>query len=213
MDEILRKIDKYYTRKIHEHGVTPKGVDWNGEQSQILRFTQLSKIIQSNKFSITDIGCGYGKFFEYLLVNFKNFSYTGFDLSNEMIRNANKLYKNQINKFGGGFVQIDKLNAIHHSDYSVASGIFNVKMEHTEEEWLGYILNTLDEINKKTLKGFAFNMLTKYSDKEFMRDNLFYADPLFFFDYCKRNYSRNIVLNHGYDLFEFTILVNKGDEQ
>jgi hypothetical protein len=52
-------------------------------------------------------------------------------------------------------------------------------------------------------------MLTKYSEKEFMRDNLYYADPLFIFDYCKKNFAKNIRLMHDYDLYEFTILVKK----
>ena len=47
------------------------------------------------------------------------------------------------------------------------------------------------------------------SDKKFMQDNLYYADPLFIFDFCKRNFAKNISLIHDYDLYEFTILVTK----
>ena len=63
--KILEDIDSYYTNKIKEFGSTPKGVDWNGENSQFTRFIQLSKIINSNSFSINDICCVYGKYFEY----------------------------------------------------------------------------------------------------------------------------------------------------
>ena len=35
-------------------------------KSQFVRFEQLSKIINKDIFSINDIGCGYGKYFEYL---------------------------------------------------------------------------------------------------------------------------------------------------
>ena len=55
----------------------------------------------------------------------------------------------------------------------------------------------------------AFLLLTKYSEKEYMRDNLYYADPLFIFDYCKRNFSKQVALLHDYGLYEFTILVKK----
>jgi hypothetical protein len=95
------------------------------------------------------------------------------------------------------------------SDYTVASGIFNVMMGHTESQWLAYILSTLDEMNNKSKSGFSFNLLTKYSDQEHMKKNLYYADPCFLFDYCKRNYSKNIALLHDYDLYEFTIHVVK----
>ena len=205
MIKILENINHYYTDKIKMHGATPKGVDWNGEESQFVRFEQLSKIINKDIFSINDIGCGYGKYFEYLQNRFLNFNYYGFDLSQEMIKNAKSLYSNK----GGGFMQVDNLKNIEKADYSVASGIFSVKMEHNESEWLSYILATLEEMNEKSIKGFSFNMLTKYSEKEYMRDNLYYADPLFIFDYCKRNFSKQVALLHDYGLYEFTILVKK----
>lgn len=205
MEEIYKNIRRYYTNKILTYGATPKGVDWNSEKSQYLRFKQLSKIIIHENFTINDIGCGYGKYFEFLKTNFQNFSYCGYDLSEEMIKNANALYS----KAGGVFIQVDNLNDIRKADYSIASGIFNVKMKHNEEEWFSYILLTLEQINEKSIKGFSFNMLTKYSDKEHMRNDLYYADPLFIFDYCKRNFSKEVALLHDYGLYEFTILVRK----
>lgn len=205
MIKILENINHYYTDKIKMHGATPKGVDWNGEESQFVRFEQLSKIINKDIFSINDIGCGYGKYFEFLQNRFSNFNYYGFDLSQEMINNAKSLYSNM----GGGFMQVDNLKNIEKADYSVASGIFSVKLEHNESEWLSYILSTLEDMNEKSIKGFSFNMLTKYSDKEYMKDNLYYADPLFIFDYCKRNFSKQVALLHDYGLYEFTILVKK----
>lgn len=204
-DLILSNINHYYTKRILTHGATPKGVDWNGEDSQFVRFEQLSKIINKDIFSINDIGCGYGKYFEFLQNRFSNFNYYGFDLSQEMINNAKSLYSNM----GGGFMQVDNLKNIEKADYSVASGIFSVKMEHNESEWLSYILDTLEKMNDKSNNGFSFNMLTKYSDKEYMKDNLYYADPLFIFDYCKRNFSKQVALLHDYGLYEFTILIKK----
>jgi len=58
-------------------------------------------------------------------------------------------------------------------------------------------------------QGMAFNMLTKYSDADRMRPDLYYADPLFFFDYCKRNFAKNVALLHDYHLYDFTIIVRK----
>jgi SAM-dependent methyltransferase len=205
MNNIHKNIDNYYTEKVKKYGATPRGVDWNGEESQTIRFEQLSKIIIKDNFTLADIGCGYGKYSEYLELNYTDYTYTGYDLSKEMLYNAIKLYKTD----NVNFLHIDKLDTVLAIDYSIASGIFSVKMEHTESEWLLYILETLEIINKISTNGFAFNMLTKYSDKEYMRDNLYYADPLFFFDYCKNNFSRNVSLNHDYDLYEFTILVKK----
>ena len=203
MSSIHKNIEKYYTKRILAHGATPKGVDWNGEESQFIRFAQLSKIITQDDFTINDIGCGYGKYTEYLAQNYNNYIYNGYDLSSKMIENAKKLYPNT------NFLIIAKTENIEKSDYSIASGIFSVKMEHNESEWLSYILSTLEQMNEKSIRGFSFNMLTKYSDKEYMRDDLYYADPLFIFDYCKRNFSKEVALLHDYGLYEFTILVRK----
>ena len=94
-------------------------------------------------------------------------------------------------------------------DFVIASGIFNVRLENTQEDWLIYVLETLQKLNSHSTKGFSFNVLTKYSDKEFMKDYLYYADPLFLFDYCKSNFSKNVALLHDYNLYEFTLIVRK----
>ena len=96
------------------------------------------------------------------------------------------------------------------ADYAVASGIMNVKLETPVEEWEAYVRATRDSMDAHSEKGFAFNCLTSYSDKEYMRDDLYYADPALYFDYCKRKFSRNVALLHDYELYEFTILVRKG---
>jgi SAM-dependent methyltransferase len=203
MNKLYKTIEEYYSEKISTYGITPKGVDWNGEESQFIRFAQLSKIITKNNFSINDIGCGYGKYTEYLAQNYNNFTYNGYDLSSVMVENAKQIYPNF------NFLTIKKLQEIGQSDYSIASGIFSVKMEYNEAEWLSYILSTIEQMNEKSMKGFSFNMLTKYSDKEYMRNDLYYADPFFIFDYCKRNFSKEVALLHDYGLYEFTILVRK----
>jgi hypothetical protein len=52
-------------------------------------------------------------------------------------------------------------------------------------------------------------VLTKYSDKEYMKEYLYYADPLYLFDYCKKHFSKNVALLHDYNLYEFSIIVRK----
>jgi hypothetical protein len=94
-------------------------------------------------------------------------------------------------------------------DYTVASGIFNIRFGCDDESWLKYILETLSSMNEKSRDGFAFNILTKYSDREFMKPELYYADPAYLFDYCKKNFSRNVALLHDYDQYDFTIIVRK----
>lgn len=203
-DKILSQVNSYYTTKILENGMTPRGVDWNSAESQQLRFQVLSSVIEHEQdFSVVDYGCGFGSMFDYYKTIYPSFTFHGFDISEEMIANARKSHADK-NAFW--YTQIKNVPV---ADYVIASGIFNVRLDNSDEDWKHYILETLKAMNEKSSKGFSFNMLTKYSDKEYMKDYLYYADPLFIFDYCKTNFSKYVALRHDYPLYEFTITVKK----
>lgn len=204
--KILDEVNSYYSEKILKNGATPQGVDWNSAESQTLRFKQLTDVIQgTDAFSLLDFGCGYGSLYEYLLnQNFPDFNYTGFDISEEMIAESRRLFASQPNTNW-----LTNLPDEHQSDYVIASGIFNVRLNNSNEAWLQYIIDTLQQMNRHARKGFSFNILTSYSDKEYMKDYLYYADPLFFFDYCKTHFSKYVALKHDYPLYEFSIIVRK----
>jgi len=44
-----------------------------------------------------------------------------------------------------------------------------------------------------------------------MKGNLYYADPLILFDWCKNEISKYVALLHNYPLYEFTIYSEKGE--
>lgn len=203
-DALLDDVANYYSAKIIKHGASAKGVDWNSEQSQELRFEVLSQLFtRAEEFSILDYGCGYGALFSYLKKKRHHFTYTGFDISKTMLQHAQ-----EINGAEKNANWIDVLNE-QTFDYTIASGIFNVRLEHSDQDWQNYVEQTLIEINNKSKKGFAFNMLTIYSDKEYMKQNLYYANPLYYFDYCKKKFSKYVTLLHDYPLYEFTITVKR----
>lgn len=203
-DDLLSSVSSYYTSKITQYGCTPKGVDWNGIKGQNLRFEQLKKVIQGKDFfSINDLGCGYGALFQYLIKHYKDFSYQGTDVSAAMVSEAIGMNYGERAKFK------KSSNLVRIADYSVASGVFNVKLDQSNENWGKFVLSVLDDLNNSSRIGFAFNCLTSYSDIERMKDNLYYANCLEYFDLCKKRYSRNVSLMHDYDLYEFTIIVRK----
>ena len=203
-DDILADVAGYYSGKIEAHGETPLGVDWNGEQGQQLRFAQLLKIVDhSGAVSVNDLGCGYGALYDYMKPDFPDLNYTGCDVSEKMITAARARHKGP----DAHFVVCSEPPGM--ADYGIASGIFNVCLGHSKEAWWEYVQNTLDVLNKTSRLGFAFNCLTSYSDAEYMRDDLYYADPKVVFDLCKKKYTRNVALLHDYELYEFTMLVRK----
>jgi len=203
--DILTEIASYYGTKLAQFGESPQGVDWNSEESQILRFEQLCKIIEDpGDFSLNDIGCGYGALFDFLCQKYAAFYYLGVDVSDTMIRTAKNRYQHDSEARFMTTAIPDKV-----ADYSIASGIFNVRLGRTNAEWSDYLEATLDVLDRNSCSGFAFNCLTSYSDRDKMRDYLYYADPCILFDLCKRRYSRQVALLHDYGLYEFTILVRK----
>lgn len=203
--KILDDVESYYSEKIAVHGATARGVDWNSPDSQRLRFVQLLKLTDhSQPFTINDYGCGYGALADYLKGEGYAFQYWGFDISPRMIAKAAELHAGMRE-----LTFVNKKDNLNEADYTVASGIFNVKLRASSTEWESYVLRTLETINRLSKRGFAFNVLTKYSDPELRRPDLYYADPLFFFDYCKTKFSRFVSLIHDYPLYEFTILVKK----
>lgn len=206
MKMLLDKINQYYTEKLKQHGSSPLGVDWNGIDSQRLRFNQVCKILEKEdkSFSVTDLGCGYGALLEFLEEFYEDFTYFGVDISSAMIEAAKQRYQDKKNvEFTTAFCPNIK------TDYVVASGVFNVKLENKDDDWIQYITSILDVMDNSSIKGFSFNCLTSYSDKEKMRQYLYYADPCFLFDFCKKRYSKYVSLIHDYQLYEFTILVRK----
>lgn len=207
--DIIRTVSDYYTDKVRTHGATPRGVDWNDPASQELRFAQISSVLPENgPFSVLDLGCGYGAYYDYLASRAPQMSYLGLDISEVMVEEARARHSDAPNaRFETGARPEETL------DFAVASGIFNVRQHHSDAEWKAFMFETIAMMDAVTRRGFAFNCLTTFSDAEYMQERLYYTDPCEIFRHCKERYSRNVALLHDYGLYEFTILVRKTDDR
>jgi SAM-dependent methyltransferase len=207
IDETQKKLNEYFSEKLASFGPTPKGVDYNGPEAQERRFEQLARVINASQpFTVIDYGSGYGAMFDFLHKKGWTFEYYGIDLIEEMViagRETHQSFRN------AHFTTNER--EVPLADYLLAGAIFNIKLEASYEAWQDFVVATLQHMNTMCSKGFSFNMLTKYSDADRMaqRPDLFYGDPLFFFDVCKHKFSRNVALLHDYGLYDFTILVRK----
>lgn len=130
--------------------------------------------------------------------------YRGFDISADMVAAARSRHAADPR----AAFTTDPV-ALRPATYAVASGIFNVKLDHDRAAWRDYVTATIDALHQAATHGFAFNMLSTYSDPERRKDTLYYADPCEVFDYCKRRCSPRVALLHDYPLYEFTVLVRK----
>lgn len=201
----LDNVKKYFTEKLVAHGATHRGVDYNSVESQEARFFQLTRVIDaSTRYSLLDFGSGYGGMYDYLVRLGHNLHYVGYDVAEPMVVKGREMHPNNPDCWFTG-----ELDEVPQVDFAVVSGTFNMKLDADFDSWTQIVIEALGQMNARASKGIAFNMLTKYSDADRMRPDLYYGDPCFYFDYCKRNFSRNVALLHDYNLYDFTIIVRK----
>jgi cyclopropane fatty-acyl-phospholipid synthase-like methyltransferase len=204
MPDLERATEDYYRETLLRHGDTARGVDWKSSQDQGERFDRILDLARlSRGDTILDVGCGTGALWAHLKERHpdQDLRYTGLDLVREMIEAARL-------KFGPSecsFVQ-DNLHHLEGTfDHVVASGIFNVRQGVDETIWEEYILQTLQAMFDRSKKSMVFNILTGYVD--FRVDKLYYCDPRWMMDQCVRRFSRRVLLDHSYPLYEYTLAV------
>jgi len=202
-DAILRLTADYFAQKLAEHGPTPRGVDWSSEHAQRVRLREIVPLLPATG-TVIDYGSGYGAMASYLRENGLGLEYWGYDICQPMLETARVTFA------GDAAIHFtSQHHELPRADWCVASGIFNLRMQVSHEEWHDYILRTVDDMAGLATIGIAFNALTSYSDPEKRRDDLHYSDPRELFDYCMRTISRRVTLLHDYGHFDFTIVVRK----
>ena len=197
----LKPIAGLYEESLNSHGDTPMGVGWRTEDSQVLRFDKLLAVLDgdASPLEVNDLGCGYAALFEHLERRGTAVAvYSGYDISEDMLRAAAK----RVPEDRGRLIRSDTVDTV--ADYSFASGIFNVRLDAGEEQWSAYVRETVHNLARHSRRGFAFNLLTTYCD--YREDHLYYGDPLWWFDWCKREITPRVTLIHDYPLFEWTLL-------
>lgn len=205
MTDPLRAVADYYAEKLRAHGPGAAGVDWKSAESQTLRFRELSRLLPAEApFSVLDVGCGTGALVDFLAAEGRRFSYWGCDVSDAMLEAARRLHAARPD---ARFVA--RAEDAPPCDFAVASGIFNVKLDADDDAWSRHMEDTVRLMARRALRGFAFNALSVYSDPGKRRPDLHYADPLKWFDFCKREISASVALLHDYPLWEFTLLVRR----
>lgn len=205
VNDQLKKVGEMYSKNIKDIGQKSSAVGWNTSDCQSLRFDKLTSYIIDKSYSVNDYGCGFGSHLKYLTNDLGHDVqvYNGYDISEEMLESA-KIYLD----YYKGDLLLKKQSIIDtEADYSFVSGTFNVRFESSEKLWEDFIKKKLVEINLHSTKGFSFNMLTSYADWE--EPHLYYGNPNYWFDYCKKNFSKKVSLLHDYDLWEWTITVIK----
>lgn len=205
-DKTLKEVKELYDNNLEEFGTKTQAIGWKSTEQLEMRYRRILSVVDESDreygSSFNDYGCGYGAMLDYMAKEkFKINEYNGYDISQNMLDQLIARKSTfQVNAFCES--QIKTL-----ADYSVVCGTFNVRFESSDQAWNDFIKKTLHNLNDFSRKGFSFNLLTSYVD--WKEKHLYYADPLEFFDYCKRNFSKRVTLYHEDPLYEWVIVVKK----
>lgn len=195
---------RYYGQKLEKHGPTPLGVDWSCVATQELRFVQLLKICgKARRFSLNDVGCGYGALLDHIKRRRANalVDYLGLDVTPAMVAKAKELHRDHPNT---NFIVAR--GSPRTADYSIASGIFNVKLDLPVELWESFVAVTLGGMHAASLKGFAVNFMAPLSGGG-VSGPLYRTSPEPWAAYCTAELGAEVEIVSDYGLREFTMLV------
>jgi len=185
------------------HGPTPRGVDWTCRPTQELRFVQLLRICDlEHPVSLDDFGCGYGALLAYLNRAHPDavVDYLGIDPSRAMVRAARRVHVIDGRR---RFLVGDTSPRV--ADYAVCSGVMNVRLDHTEQEWEGFVTGILRRMRSSTRFGFAVNFMAK-SPTGPDHPQLYRTDPAPWISLCSDALGCSVEVLTGYGLREFTLL-------
>jgi SAM-dependent methyltransferase len=204
IESVCEIIENYYTARISKYGATPLGVDWTCIATQELRFVQLLKICQlTASFSLNDLGCGYGALIAYLSKRHADagIDYLGVDLSAAMISNARRLYSHRPStRFSVG------RTCSRAADYSVGSGIFNVRLNQDFETWECFIAQTLLDMKADSRRGFSVNFMLPDASPDVPNEVLYRTTPERWTEFCEDRLDCRVETITNYGLREFTLL-------
>ena len=153
----LDAVSAYYSGTLQRFGAMPLGVDWPNRLNQELRLVQLLKVCDlSAPRSLNDVGCGYGALRTLLSRRHHRaqIDLLGTDVSPAMVAAARRRWRHRADcvfEVAEGAVRL--------ADYSLASGIFNVKLACPLPEWEALVAGTLDNLKRHSRLGYAVNFI------------------------------------------------------
>lgn len=196
-NDIFYEISTYYDNLVRRYGHDPRACDYGRPESQMVKFRVLAEVMDLSEKTILDVGCGFADLADYLNNRYKRVSYTGVDLSPEMIREAKALHPDL------DLRQFNILNdEIGNFDVVTANGVFYLLGEDAPE-LTRRLISRMFGIAHKVV---AFNSLSSWAPSQ--ETGEYYADPLELLDFC-RSLSSRVVLRHDYHRRDFTIYLYK----
>ncbi|MBK1657963.1 hypothetical protein CKO45_06930 [Paracraurococcus ruber] len=199
MRPLHRAIAGYYAGRLARFGATPLGVDWTCMPTQHLRHLQLLRLCDTTApATVNDLGCGYGALLELLEDRHPGWAvdYCGVDVAAAMVRAARRRWRGRpATRFATGAAPP------RGADYGLASGIFNVRLDHDLIVWEAMVAATLAALARTSRRGFAVNLLLPPA-----KPGLYAAPPERWAAHCRDRLGLVVEVVAGYGLPEATLI-------
>ena len=154
---------KLYSASLQKYGQSAKGLNWNSQAHQYIRFEQIASLLPSDlhNYTLADVGCGFGDLYHFL--NPKPKHYTGYDIMKQMVAIATTNTQQTICQLDATTTQPQT------ADFVVCSGALNILSRFETTLFLHNCYNA-------SRKAFVFNALHgkakegvfNYLDKPFL---------------------------------------------
>lgn len=201
------EIAEIYNERFLKLGPVPEASMWYSRKRQFARFDviieQIRLLATNETVTITDIGCGYGAFLEFLLERkFPNaWRYYGHDLSQEVVEFCKKKYSHRGSFYTGSVPTIK-------SDFIIMSGTYNFFPSHDYNAWREYFHKSLNLYWPKIKRAMIFNLQT--ADKEKITDaGIVYSSKIAIESFCKSNFGNVSVITNPIIPRDVTFVLKK----
>lgn len=200
----IDSVKERYSKRYDQFGYAPQTLGWvNGKQD--IRFNSLTSEYNFENKHVLDIGCGFGDLIKTLSVKTNSFKYTGVELVENLLFEAKNRYKGENINFVDA--NILEFNSEKQFDFSIASGIFNYKLDGKNNyEFVEHVIEKALSLSKD---GLAFDFLSDKVDF-FKYQYTFHNKPEKILEIAYK-FSRNVILKNDYMPFEFSLFIFKDD--
>lgn len=205
-EKVARTQKAYYGGLFHEHGPAVDAVASGKQIYKDLRYEKLSQVFHhDSELTLHDVGFGLGHYYEFLKTCFphKKIYYSGSEVTPEFVAFCKERYP------GCEFFERDLAEKAYDDryDYLVFGGTFYHLVDTPKDEFAEYVKQMLSNAFKMCRRGISFNFITGFC--EYFYDDLFYGNVDDVVSFVAKNLSRFFILDHGYPLYEFTMMVYK----
>ena len=150
--EQRKRIVDRHRDSLKRHGYHPNALYWSSREIQEIRFRVLVEIGIEFGDSLLDVGCGFADYKSWITGQGRDVSYTGIDLSPDLIRVAQEKHPDAI-LLCGELSDFDFASASF--DWVVLSGALNEQL-HDEGAYARHMISSMFDLCRK---GVAFNLL------------------------------------------------------